>query len=577
MDLNSYNLSNTAKEFFNNLHLIVKFVDETNDSEANLIKSYISYNSLVACNLLDFEFNRDKALSCINIFYSNLANKEMCSINSLNSYLLESYVTFVEIKSIKTENDISEVSIKDCITKEEYTFTDISFFPGVKENSYLLCRLAKSENDVKIIELIEKFDIIKYQIILSNKKYITEILQNIYSRAVSAKFMKNYTIDLFYIYALSSSEYEEYFSSANSDYGINEIAEKIVAKDDIKMFFDFLNRDSSHLSHLDINEYIKRCIALFNFYKIFLHLKSLNLSEFESLDVKEAFEYMSENGYFKNTGQFLDTVNMLIDFYSFMIKNSTKYISAEKIIKELNEIKDNIFYYRNLLVKSCNGFFIDDDLVKIFNKEENPNLEFREDFDSLYGFIELNENPTATNGELYNGAVKVVSESLGLLPEKEVATLKQHHFPLIDYYFYFMKHKKMITVYDDSVSINESEVNNSITDIILTMYTDEFFSLLIHTFMRTDLFSMYRSSGKIENIKESFNKILSSLVSGNERKLEDFGLKKNFSFTADILVRFGLIENFDNFYSITDLGKNIYHYYSSDNCTDKVINLFNRK
>lgn len=575
MVLNSLNMVIIAKEFFNNLHLIVKFIDESHGNEADLIKSYIDTNSLIACNLLDFPNNSSKAQSCIDIYCNSLNKDQNINSDKLAEILLNSYVTIVEVIKIDTgKNNNYTITIKDCISNKEYTFTDNNFFDDdIEENDFLLCRLADFDTNLRIVEIIDVFDIIKYQLLLNNKSYTSELLAKIYNgKFFNSKLLKNYTIDLFLIYSQVCREYEDYIHSDNEDYDINVLSECIVNKNHKNLFIEFINKKNPSFISVNMKVYIEKCLALFNFYNMYLYSKDYTLSDFNKIDIKKAFLFMSENGYFKNMSQFIYTANVLSEFYIFMKEKNDDFKDSDIIINSIKNIKNNIFLYKDLLMKSCNGYFYDDYLVDIFNKSNTVNMEFRDDFDSLFGFIELNENPIGSNGELLNSAIKVISDSFELEPEKEVSILKQNHFSLIDYYFYFMKHKNMIEATCD-YSETEEILNSHVSSTIMTLDDAEFFSLLIHSFVKTDLFSKYRNINKINYIKDSFKVILTELNNRKNVNLNEFKLKKNYDFTLEILRRFGLITNTDNLYNITNLGKNIYNYYININ-TNKVISLF---
>lgn len=575
MVLNSLNMVIIAKEFFNNLHLIVKFIDESHGNEADLIKSYIDTNSLIACNLLDFPNNSSKAQSCIDIYCNSLNKDQNINSDKLAEILLKSYVTIVEVIKIDTgKNNNYTITIKDCISNKEYTFTDNNFFDDdIEENDFLLCRLADFDTNLRIVEIIDVFDIIKYQLLLNNKSYTSELLAKIYNgKFFNSKLLKNYTIDLFLIYSQVCREYEDYIHSDSEDYDINVLSECIVNKNHKNLFIEFINKKNPSFISVNMKVYIEKCLALFNFYNMYLYSKDYTLSDFNKIDIKKAFLFMSENGYFKNMSQFIYTANVLSEFYIFMKEKNDDFKDSDIIINSIKNIKNNIFLYKDLLMKSCNGYFYDDYLVDIFNKSNTVNMEFRDDFDSLFGFIELNENPIGSNGELLNSAIKVISDSFELEPEKEVSILKQNHFSLIDYYFYFMKHKNMIEATCD-YSETEEILNSHVSSTIMTLDDAEFFSLLIHTFVKTDLFSKYRNINKINYIKDSFKVILTELNNRKNVNLNEFKLKKNYDFTLEILRRFGLITNTDNLYNITNLGKNIYNYYININ-TNKVISLF---
>lgn len=294
-------------------------------------------------------------------------------------------------------------------------------------------------------------------------------------------------------------------------------------------------------------------------YSNFLFLEEKTFKDYD-LDYKEIFKDFCESGDFLNREDLSNSLDFLIIFYGKLL---TMGRDVKNILKDLNDIKENIFYYLDLLQNSESGFYYDDNIIKILleNKKSVFGNTFVENFDNFLTFLDMNYVNLLKSGDLSPSMLAEFAKSINLKAISDVKSYKNKHFPLIELYLNFTV-KKYLTLITQKDKPEE---------LYLTDYAENY-----QVFDEATKLSLWIEALTNKNfIKSAFGKNYEKyrdFVIGIFKKLRDNNSLKNENFNNEELALLNILKDLDlldyrddkSEIKLTNFGGDIYNYYTTE-------------
>ena len=294
-------------------------------------------------------------------------------------------------------------------------------------------------------------------------------------------------------------------------------------------------------------------------YSNFLFLEEKTFKDYD-LDYKKIFKDFCESGDFLNREDLSNSLDFLIIFYG---KLWTMGRDVKNILKDLNDIKENIFYYLDLLQNSESGFYYDDNIIKILleNKKSVFGNTFVENFDNFLTFLDMNYVNLLKSGDLSPSMLAEFAKSINLKAISDVKSYKNKHFPLIELYLNFTV-KKYLTLITQKDKPEE---------LYLTDYAENY-----QVFDEATKLSLWIEALTNKNfIKSAFGKNYEKyrdFVIGIFKKLRDNNSLKNENFNNEELALLNILKDLDlldyrddkSEIKLTNFGGDIYNYYTTE-------------
>ena len=294
-------------------------------------------------------------------------------------------------------------------------------------------------------------------------------------------------------------------------------------------------------------------------YSNFLFLEEKTFKDYD-LDYKKIFKDFCESGDFFNREDLSNSLDFLIIFYGKLL---TMGRDVKNILKDLNDIKENIFYYLDLLQNSESGFYYDDNIIKILleNKKSVFGNTFVENFDNFLTFLDMNYVNLLKSGDLSPSMLAEFAKSINLKAISDVKTYKNKHFPLIELYLNFTV-KKYLTLITQKDKPEE---------LYLTDYAENY-----QVFDEATKLSLWIEALTNKNfIKSAFGKNYEKyrdFVIGIFKKLRDNNSLKNENFNNEELALLNILKDLDlldyrddkSEIKLTNFGGDIYNYYNTE-------------
>ena len=313
------------------------------------------------------------------------------------------------------------------------------------------------------------------------------------------------------------------------------------------------------------------------FFTLFSKLsRCLSLGDYEEektfkdydLDYKEMIKDLCEAGDFLSREDLIKSIDFLLVFYGQL---QIMGRGVKNILKDLGEIKNNIFYYMELLKNSESGFYSDDNLLDILydNKKAVFGNSFIENFDSFITFLDMNYVNLLKSGDLSPAMLKEFSSTINLKPTKDVKTLKNKHLPLIELYLNFMLKKYLTLISGDYFP----------QELFLTDYADEYQALDDITKLSLWVESLTNKKFLESSFGINYEKY-SGFVKDLLKGLKDVEDIKNRDFAEDEVALLNILKDLevikikesDKSIKLTKFGKDIYNYYTTEDVnTDNII------
>lgn len=294
-------------------------------------------------------------------------------------------------------------------------------------------------------------------------------------------------------------------------------------------------------------------------YSNFLFLEEKTFKDYD-LDYKKIFKDFCESGDFLNREDLSNSLDFLIIFYGKLL---TMGRDVKNILKDLNDIKENIFYYLDLLQNSESGFYYDDNIIKILleNKKSVFGNTFVENFDNFLTFLDMNYVNLLKSGDLSPSMLAEFAKSINLKAISDVKSYKNKHFPLIELYLNFTV-KKYLTLITQKDKPEE---------LYLTDYAENY-----QVFDEATKLSLWIEALTNKNfIKSAFGKNYEKyrdFVIGIFKKLRDNNSLKNENFNNEELALLNILKDLDlldyrddkSEIKLTNFGGDIYNYYTTE-------------
>lgn len=477
-------------------------------------------------------------------------------IEKMEELLLDSYVSLFKI-----EKKDGYYLFYDCLL-DEYIEVELDNSIESSSSSKGLIRVF-GEGDRKmvlqVLQMISNKDFLTYQNNVDN--LFNHMRQDFGPFELNKDFLKSDLLNLLTVYEVTFENSREEAEDFD-DYAFSEFAELLSTFDpedlELAQNLDLYKKILPGAKDEVIIGFIVRLFAKI-YFKV-LARKNKRFDDYK-LDYKEIFKSLSEAGEFLSKDELVMSLDYLITFYS---KLTGLGRDVGKIINDLGEMQENIFYYLDLLKNSETGFFYEDKVLEILmeNEEDLEANDFIEYFDFFIEFLDMNYVGVLKSGDLSPAMIREFAESINLRPTREVMTYKNKHFPLIELYFNFLKKKYLIHI--DQKKYGRQDIY--ITDIAEDYLAfDEVTKLAIWIEALTNKDFLKDSFGKnYEKYKDFVINLIKDLSEGKIVRLYEFRFKDFELSLTNILTDLGIIEDEFTDLKITNFGREIYDYYKTE-------------
>lgn len=506
--------------------------------------------SFVLFDFKDFYPNSDKVLS--NLLESQ--GLDEFTMEEMKKVLRDSYVSLFSIEK-KDDHYI----FYDCILDENI---EVELDQGIElsKSTKGLVRIFGEDERKMVLQLVQMMDDEFFLAYQSNLKNLFDHIEEEFGIfELNRGFIKRDFLNLLAVYEVTYENLKE--EPDLDDYALYEFEE---------LLDSFEPEDLELAQNLDYYEklfpgsndefIIGFIIRLFS--KIYFNTlveKNMNFSDY-SLDYKEIFKDLSESGEFLNQEELANSIDFLIIFYS---KLALIGRPVGSMINDLREIQENIFYYLDLLKNSQEGFYYDDNILKILakNKKAVFSNRFIENFDNFIEFLDMNYVSILKSGDLSPAKLREFVDSLCISPIKEVKTYKNSHFPLIELYLNFMI-KKYLTLIEGKEEKEDIYLTDTADNYLVF---DDITKLAIWIEALTNKNFLKSSFGKnYEKYKTFVMDLIKDLAEDRPVSLYECEFK-NFELSLlTILEDLGIIRGEIAEIKITNFGRDIYDYYRTE-------------
>lgn len=506
--------------------------------------------SFVLFDFKDFYPNSDKVLS--NLLESQ--GLDEFTMEKMKKVLRDSYVSLFSIEK-KDDHYI----FYDCILDENI---EVELDKGIElsKSTKGLVRIFGEDERKMVLQLVQMMDDEFFLAYQSNLKNLFDHIEEEFGIfELNRGFIKRDFLNLLAVYEVTYENLKE--EPDLDDYALYEFEE---------LLDSFDSEDLEVAQNLDYYEklfpgsndefIIGFIIRLFS--KIYFNTlveKNMNFSDY-SLDYKEIFKDLSESGEFLNQEELANSIDFLIIFYS---KLALLGRPVGSIINDLREIQENIFYYLDLLKNSQEGFYYDDNILKILakNKKAVFSNRFIENFDNFIEFLDMNYVSVLKSGDLSPAKLREFVDSLCISPIKEVKTYKNSHFPLIELYLNFMI-KKSLTLIEGKKEKEDIYLTDTADNYLVF---DDITKLAIWIEALTNKNFLKSSFGKnYEKYKNFVIDLIKDLAEDKPVGLYECEFKSFELSLITILEDLGIIRGEIAEIKITNFGRDIYDYYRTE-------------
>ncbi|WP_277219394.1 hypothetical protein [Peptoniphilus vaginalis] len=506
--------------------------------------------SFVLFDFKDFYPNSDKVLS--NLLESQ--GLDEFTMEKMKKILKDSYVSLFSIEK-KDDHYI----FYDCILDENI---EVELDKGIElsKSTKGLVRIFGEDERKMVLQLVQMMDDEFFLAYQSNLKNLFDHIEEEFGIfELNRGFIKRDFLNLLAVYEVTYENLKE--EPDLDDYALYEFEELLDSFDsedlEVAQNLDYYGKLFPGSNDEFIIGFIIRL-----FSKIYFNTlveKNMNFSDY-SLDYKEIFKDLSESGEFLNQEELANSIDFLIIFYS---KLALLGRPVGSIINDLREIQENIFYYLDLLKNSQEGFYYDDNILKILakNKKAVFSNRFIENFDNFIEFLDMNYVSVLKSGDLSPAKLREFVDSLCISPIKEVKTYKNSHFPLIELYLNFTI-KKSLTLIEGKDEKEEIYLTDTADNYLVF---DDITKLAIWIEALTNKNFLKSSFGKnYEKYKNFVIDLIKDLAEDKPVSLYECEFKSFELSLITILEDLGIIRGEIAEIKITNFGRDIYDYYRTE-------------
>lgn len=517
---------------------------------------------LAAFMLFDFKDYEDSAKRILKKMLDEIeVPKE--NHNYLIKVFRDSYVSLFRIIEKNDHFSFYDVLLDEYIEVENYTPINLT-----SKSEFGLYRIFGDEKRKSILQVIQIMD---EEVFFSFSENIISLIYHIEENfgpvKVNKEFLKREFLNIIAIFGVTLESINKAFLHPNEDL---EDLDGLEAFGHLLSSFyeeDFLiPQDTLLFQKIFPGEDVEFIMGFF--FSLFSKLNQcISFSEDEKektfkdydLDYKEMIKDLCESGDFLSREDLIKSIDFLLVFYGQL---QIMGRGVKNILKDLGDIKKNIFYYMELLKNSESGFYSDDNILDILydNKKAVFGNNFIENFDSFITFLDMNYVNLLKSGDLSPAMLKEFSSTINLKPIKNVKTLKNKHLPLIELYLNFMLKKYLTLISGDYFP----------QELYLTDYADEYQALDETTKLSIWIESLTNKKFLEASFGINYEKY-SGFVRELLQNLKDKKEIKNINFAEDEIALLNILKDLevikikeDKTIRLTKFGKDIYNYFSTE-------------
>ena len=517
---------------------------------------------LAAFMLFDFKDYEDSAKRILKKMLDEIeVPKE--NHNYLIKVFRDSYVSLFRIIEKDDHFSFYDVLLDEYIEVENYTPINLT-----SKSEFGLYRIFGDEKRKSILQVIQIMD---EEVFFSFSENIISLIYHIEENfgpvKVNKEFLKREFLNIIAIFGVTLESINKAFLHPNEDL---EDLDGLEAFGHLLSSFyeeDFLiPQDTLLFQKIFPGEDVEFIMGFF--FSLFSKLNQcISFSEDEKektfkdydLDYKEMIKDLCESGDFLSREDLTKSIDFLLVFYGQL---QIMGRGVKNILKDLGDIKKNIFYYMELLKNSESGFYSDDNILDILydNKKAVFGNSFIENFDSFITFLDMNYVNLLKSGDLSPAMLKEFSSTINLKPIKNVKTLKNKHLPLIELYLNFMLKKYLTLISGDYFP----------QELYLTDYADEYQALDETTKLSIWIESLTNKKFLEASFGINYEKY-SGFVRELLQNLKDKKEIKNINFAEDEIALLNILKDLevikikeDKTIRLTKFGKDIYNYFSTE-------------
>lgn len=517
---------------------------------------------LAAFMLFDFKEYEDNAKRILKKMLDKIEVPEE-NHNYLIKVFRDSYVSLFRIIEKNDHFSFYDVLLDEYIEVENYTPINLT-----SKSEFGLYRIFGDEKRKSILQVIQIMD---EEVFFSFSENIISLIYHIEENfgpvKVNKEFLKREFLNIIAIFGVTLESINKAFLHPNEDL---EDLDGLEAFGHLLSSFyeeDFLiPQDTLLFQKIFPGEDVEFIMGFF--FSLFSKLNqciSFNNDEKEKtfkdydLDYKEIIKDLCESGDFLSREDLIKSIDFLLVFYGQL---QIMGRGVKNILKDLGDIKKNIFYYMELLKNSESGFYSDDNILDILydNKKAVFGNSFIENFDSFITFLDMNYVNLLKSGDLSPAMLKEFSSTINLKPIKNVKTLKNKHLPLIELYLNFMLKKYLTLISGDYFP----------QELYLTDYADEYQALDETTKLSIWIESLTNKKFLEASFGINYEKY-SGFVRELLQNLKDKKEIKNINFAEDEIALLNILKDLevikikeDKTIRLTKFGKDIYNYFSTE-------------
>ncbi len=517
---------------------------------------------LAAFMLFDFKEYEDNAKRILKKMLDKIEVPEE-NHNYLIKVFRDSYVSLFRIIEKNDHFSFYDVLLDEYIEVENYTPINLT-----SKSEFGLYRIFGDEKRKSILQVIQIMD---EEVFFSFSENIISLIYHIEENfgpvKVNKEFLKREFLNIIAIFGVTLESINKAFLHPNEDL---EDLDGLEAFGHLLSSFyeeDFLiPQDTLLFQKIFPGEDVEFIMGFF--FSLFSKLNqciSFNNDEKEKtfkdydLDYKEIIKDLCESGDFLSREDLTKSIDFLLVFYGQL---QIMGRGVKNILKDLGDIKKNIFYYMELLKNSESGFYSDDNILDILydNKKAVFGNNFIENFDSFITFLDMNYVNLLKSGDLSPAMLKEFSSAINLKPIKNVKTLKNKLLPLIELYLNFMLKKYLTLISGDHFP----------QELYLTDYSDEYQALDETTKLSIWIESLTNKKFLEASFGINYEKY-SGFVRELLQNLKDKKEIKNINFAEDEIALLNILKDLevikikeDKTIRLTKFGKDIYNYFSTE-------------
>lgn len=519
-------------------------------------------DELAAFMLFDFKEYEDNAKRVLKSILEEIEVPEE-NYASLIKIFRDSYVSLFRIREEDDHFTFYDVLLDEYIEVENYTKIDIN------KGEFGLYRIFGDENKKSILQVIQIMDEEVFFTFSENLISLFRHIEDNYGPIkMNEEFLKREFLNIIAIFGVTLESINKNFLHPNEDLedldGLEDFGHLL------RSFYEedlLIAQDTQLFQKIFPGEDLEFIMGFF--FSLFSKLsRCLSLGDYEEdktfkdydLDYKEMIKDLCEDGGFLSREDLIKSIDFLLVFYGQL---QIMGRGVKNILKDLGEIKNNIFYYMELLKNSESGFYSDDNLLDILydNKKAVFGNNFIENFDSFITFLDMNYVNILKSGDLSPSMLKKFSSAINLKPTKYVKTLKNKHLPLIELYLNFMLKKYLTLISGDEFP----------QELFLTEFADEYQALDDITKLSLWIESLTNKKFLESSFGINYEKY-SSFVRELLKDLKDEEKIKNRDFAEDEVALLNILKDLevikikesDKSIRLTKFGKDIYNYYTTE-------------